>query len=125
MERYYPISDAIDAGAIATIGSDRIMPEAIDVWNLIETIVTREVIGGGEESVAPGQRISLRQAISALTESAARLTGMRHRIGTIEPGMQADMIIVDRNPFEIPATSIHDVSVKSTYIDGELVYEAK
>ena len=40
------------------------------------------------------------QAIAAATASAARMLGMEDQIGSIQPGKQADLVIVDGNPTE-------------------------
>lgn len=37
--------------------------------------------------------------------------------------MIADLIVLDRNPFKIPVTDIHDTRVKMALINGETVYE--
>ena len=39
--------------------------------------------------------------------------------------MLADLIVLDRNPFKIPVTQIHDTTVKFTLIQGETVYDRK
>jgi predicted amidohydrolase YtcJ len=51
--------------------------------------------------------------------------GDRNRTGSIERGMLADLVVVDRNPFKIPITQVHDVRVKMTVINGEIVYQSK
>ena len=40
------------------------------------------------------------EAILSATASAAALLGLEDRIGTIQPGKQADLIIVEGNPLE-------------------------
>jgi len=40
------------------------------------------------------------QAIEAATRSAATLLGLEHEIGTVEPGKQADLLIVNGNPLD-------------------------
>ena len=37
--------------------------------------------------------------------------------------MLADMIVIDRNPYEIPITEVHMAIVKKTIINGEIVYD--
>jgi predicted amidohydrolase YtcJ len=51
--------------------------------------------------------------------------GMRHKTGSIEPGMLADFAVVDRSPFKVPVTDVHKTRVLMTVIDGEVVYEAE
>ena len=44
------------------------------------------------------------------------------RVGSIEVGKRADIVVLDRNLFEIPATEINEASVRFTIFDGEIVY---
>ena len=44
--------------------------------------------------------------------------------GVIEPGMLADLIVADRDPFAGPAAEIGDTTVLLTYVGGERVYAA-
>jgi predicted amidohydrolase YtcJ len=50
--------------------------------------------------------------------------GNASKTGSIERGMLADILVLDRNPFKIPVTQIHNTKVKLTLIDGEIVYQA-
>lgn len=45
--------------------------------------------------------------------------------GSLEPGKAADFVILNDNIMEIPVTQLHQATVKSTFINGELVYESK
>jgi predicted amidohydrolase YtcJ len=53
---------------------------------------------------------------------AARQMGTRNRTGSIERGQAADLIVLDRNPFKIPITQIHETKVKLVMINGEIVW---
>jgi len=122
MLRWIPIGDAIAAGALVVPGSDWPVVPNVNPWIAIETLVTRQPPGGGGEALGESQKISLEQAIELFTVNAARQLGERHRLGTIERGMLADIVVVDRNPFEMPITDVHETGVLMTFIEGELVY---
>jgi predicted amidohydrolase YtcJ len=38
--------------------------------------------------------------------------------------MLADLLVLDRNPFKVAVTDIHNTKVKTTIINGEVVYRA-
>jgi len=42
--------------------------------------------------------------------------------GSIEAGKPADIIVLDRNLFEIPASEISDAMITATIFDGRTVY---
>jgi cytosine/adenosine deaminase-related metal-dependent hydrolase len=46
------------------------------------------------------------------------------KVGSIEVGKRADMIVLDRNLFETPPTEIGATNVKLTVFDGEVVFDA-
>lgn len=58
-------------------------------------------------------------ALKAITINAARITGISDRVGSIEIGKDADIVIFDRHPFELKSR------VLTTIIDGNIVYERK
>jgi predicted amidohydrolase YtcJ len=89
------------------------------------TLVTRQPPGGGGEALGAAEKITLEQAVDIFTAQSARQMGARSRRGTIEEGLQADLVVIDRNPFQSPITQLHDAKVKMTLINGEVVYQAK
>ena len=40
-----------------------------------------------------------------------------------EVGKRADLIVIDRNLFEVPVADIDSTQILRTYLDGQLVYE--
>ena len=57
------------------------------------------------------------EALKALTINPARALGIDDRLGSIEPGKDADIVIFDGDPLEIAT------KVRMTFINGEIVYE--
>jgi len=124
MKRWIPVKDAIDSGALVVPGSDWSVVPSVDPWLAIETLVTRQKPGGGGEVLGAQERITLKQAMDMFTVNSAVLMKHRNLVGTIEPGMLADLVVTDRDPYKIPVTDIHNTKVKMTIINGEVVYRA-
>ena len=124
MKRWTPVKDAIDSGALVVPGSDWNVVPSVDPWIAIETLVTRQKPGGGGEALGEVEKITLQQALDLFTVNSARHMGNRSKTGSIERGMLADLLVLDRNPFKIPVTQIHETKVKLTMINGEVVYQA-
>jgi len=59
------------------------------------------------------------EALKAITINPAEITGIADRVGSIEPGKDADLVIWTKNPVKDL-----DCKVKCTVINGEVVYEA-
>jgi predicted amidohydrolase YtcJ len=47
---------------------------------------------------------------------------LEHKSGSIEVGKRADLIVIDRNLFEIPVTEINEARVLLTLLDGKPVF---
>ncbi len=60
--------------------------------------------------------------IDAYTINAAWLMHHENLTGSIETGKRADIVILDRDLFSIPATEINDARVVMTLLDGEIIY---
>lgn len=90
----------------------------------IEVAVTRQKPGGSKEKLAPVEAIDLETVIRAYTINGAFLMGHEESVGSIEQGKVADMIILDKNLFEIPVTEIGKTKVLQTIFNGSLIYDA-
>ena len=118
----YPIKSVIDAGGKVAFGSDWSVSTA-NPFPQIETAVTRvDAETHGTEVLNPEQRITLQQAIEAFTINAAFVNQQDDSTGSIEKGKLADLIVVDRNLFEIKPADISDARVVLTLFEGKPVY---
>jgi imidazolonepropionase-like amidohydrolase len=79
---------AAEAGVKVAMGTD--CPVAPHGWNL------NELTHMADNGFTP------EQALVAATSSAAELMGMQDRLGTLEPGKIADVVVVDGDPFDFP-----------------------
>jgi predicted amidohydrolase YtcJ len=119
----WPIRDTVDSGSLVVPGSDWSVVPSVNPWIGIETMVTREMPGGSDRSFGKTQAVSLDEALEIFTVNSARQMGMENQLGRLEAGYLADLIVLDRDPYAVPATELHQVTVVKTMIDGEIVYE--
>jgi predicted amidohydrolase YtcJ len=124
IKRVWPVREMIDSGALVVPGSDWSVVPSVNPWIAIETLVTRELPGGSPSSFGKAEAITLPQALDLFTINSARQERMSNVVGRIELGMAADVIVVDRNPYEIPPRQLHDTQVEMTFIAGEKVFDA-
>jgi hypothetical protein len=124
MKRWIPVKDALDAGILSVPGSDWSVVPTVNPWIAIETLVTRQVPGGGGEVLGAQERITLKQAIDMYTINSARQQYNSDRLGSIENGKLADLVVIDRNIFDVPITTVHATKVQMTIINGEVVFDA-
>ena len=63
--------------------------------------------------------------IDAYTINGAWLLHQEDRSGSIEVGKHADLVVLDRNLFDIHESQISEAQVDLTIFDGRVVYERK
>ena len=66
--------------------------------------------------------MSLKSAIDAYTTAPAWLSLDDQRKGTLEAGMLADLVILSRDIFKVPASQLATTTVDFTIFDGKVVY---
>ena len=69
------------------------------------------------------EALPLPEAIRAMTASAAFQIGLGDVTGALRPGMAADLVVLGRNLFEIPAHEIAATPVVLTMCDGIVTYD--
>lgn len=112
------------AGARLIFGSD--WPAAITVSPIrgLHNAVNRQTIAGRPPGGwAPQERVSLETALAAYTRSGAFASFEENIKGTLAPGMRADLLVLDADPFRAPPSEIHKRRVVMTVFDGRVVYE--
>ncbi len=114
-----------DAGGRYAFGSDWPIV-TLNPWEGLQTAVTRQTADGKPAGgFVPSQRLTVAQAVEGYTLGAA-FAGRREKTeGSIEVGKVADLILLDRNIFEIDPHSIGETKVVTTIVGGKIVYEAE
>ncbi len=121
--RFWPIRALRDAGAEMIYGSDwpSVVPSP-NPWPGIEAMVTRrDPYGVAPGQLEPEQAIGLGDAIAIFTRNGAGALGLEADSGYIATGRRADLIVLDRNIFDIPPEQISDTQVLETVFEGRVV----
>lgn len=117
----------IDAGLVVGAASDYSATPVPRPLVGIQTAVTRDLPEfGGEEDKILGkeERISVREALLAFTINNARLAKMEERTGSIRKGKLADLVVLERNLFEMDPYEIGETKVVMTLSEGRVIYSA-
>jgi len=114
----------LDGGAHLAFGSDAPI-ETLDVFAGIHAALTRQTPDGlPRDGWHPHQRLDVRQALSAYTLGAAWAAGQGANLGSLDVGKCADLIVLDRDPLEVPPAELLAVRVLGTMIEGVWVWQA-
>jgi len=120
----YPFRSLADEGALLTAGSDYPFTP-LNPFLAIEAGMTRRAPHGPvSEPLVPEQALTLAQLIDAYTINAAYQLHHEDMTGSIEVGKAADVVMLDRNLFEVRAEDISETTVLLTLLAGEAVYRA-
>ncbi len=120
--RQYLFGDLLRSGARLAAGSDWAVSSA-NPLRAIHVAVNRRLPGPAAEPLLPAQSLSLGEALAAYTAGSAYVNHL-DETGAIEPGLLADLVVLDRDPFDGPPDEIASTSVALTYVGGEQVYAA-
>ncbi len=125
VNKMYPIASVFRAGGLIVGGSDW----AVSTMNplvAIETAIRREDPDDRIQGVLnENERMTLVEMLKAYTINAAYLMHQEHLTGSIEVGKAADLIILERNLYDIPIEEISEVRVLETIIEGKTVYRTE
>lgn len=89
----------------------------------IYAAVTRQTVDGEPEGGwFPEERVDVETALRAFTVNNAWAAGEEDLKGTVAPGKLADLVVLDRNPFEVAPEELKDLRVDYTILDGEVIH---
>jgi predicted amidohydrolase YtcJ len=115
----YAYRSLIDTGAVVANGSDAPIEE-LDPWAGVCAGVLRTI--DDRPPWHPEQRVTLEEALLATTVNPAWLARDEHRRGKLVPGFLADLVVLDRDPFELQPEELPDVQVVATMVGGRWVH---
>jgi len=119
----YPIASVQKAGGRIVGGSDYWVTD-LDPLLAIETAITRQDPWTNEgPALNEDERVDLATMIEAYTINGAYQMGLEDEQGSIEVGKRADLVVLDRNLFELAPAEINEARVMMTIFDGRTVYE--
>ena len=125
VDRMYPIGSMYRSGAMIVGGSDWSV-SSLNPLDAIQAGVTREDPSGEAQGVLnPEEKVDLKTMIEAYTINGAWLMHHENTTGSIEAGKYADLVVLDKNLFELPLNEINQARVLHTFLQGNMVYSTE
>ncbi len=115
--------DIADTGAVMVHGSDWPVVTIDPLIGIYSAVTREDPRGAPAGGWFPKQRLSLSEAIAGYTRNAAFAAFMDDRLGTLDPGKLADLVVLDRDLRAIPPAEILGTNVAMTVAGGRIVYE--
>lgn len=121
--RMWPYREELDAGVVLGMGTD--WPCAADInpfVNLLGAVCRTTIDCVPAEGWYRENCMTLGEALQGYTRGSAYVEGFEDRIGLLSPGKLADIVVMDRNPFEMDPLELKDMKAALTIFDGRIVY---
>lgn len=116
----YPARSVLDSGGIISGASDW----SVSTANVFAAIYQAETRKGPLGVLNADERMPRIAMLYAYTRNSARALGLWDKIGSIAPGKQADLVLLDRDVLTVPAEEMKDTKALWTMFGGKTVYRA-
>ena len=123
--RLVPLGTFLKHGIHWSGGSDYPVTP-VDARHGLWASVERETLKGtyGTHPFGTEEAVGVHAALRSYTIWAARQLFLETRIGSLEPGKDADIAVWDRDIYRIPSQEIKDLRCEMTLVRGAVVYDA-
>jgi len=112
LSKFIPISLSTDAPV-----------EPIDPWENIYAAVTRGENEGVELArYTENEKLTIAEALHYYTYGSAYALREEENLGKLEPGYQADMVVLADDPLILPVDDLRKIKVLEVFVDGDRVY---
>jgi predicted amidohydrolase YtcJ len=116
-----PFRTIVDHGIQAGIHGDGVHIAPLSPWpHLYYATTGRNSFG---DQVNEGQHLTRTEALRLFTHENAWFLRMEDRLGTIETGRLADLVVLDRNYFTVPDEQVKQIRSELTIVDGTIVHD--
>jgi predicted amidohydrolase YtcJ len=122
-ETTYAFRALVDSGARLAFGSDWPVAPPTPMEGVYAAVTRRTLDGKHPEGWVPSQKISVEEALRAYTIDAAYAGFSETSLGSLTPGKLADLVILDRDLFTMPAAEISNAQIIATIVGGKVVFQ--
>jgi hypothetical protein len=120
----YPIHSLAEAGVVLAFGSDWSVSSMNPLLGMQVGVTRQAVTGDRGAPWIPEERVELETMLAGYTTAGAFAAFLEEEVGSIEVGKRADLVVLDRNLFDLPPTAIGSALVRRTIFEGREVYVA-
>jgi predicted amidohydrolase YtcJ len=123
-ETTYAFRSLLDSGARLAFGSDWYVAPPTPMEGIYAAVTRRTLDGKNPGGWVPQQKITVEESLRAYTIDAAYAAFDESKLGSLEPGKLADVVVLRKNLFEVPPEEINAVPIRMTIVGGSVVFES-
>ena len=113
----------IDYGVNVAFGTDAYCSAYSPFVQMYRAVYRVGDDGKPEGGYDPWEKIDIKQAIKCYTLNSAISAGWDEKVGTLEEGKLADVIVLDTNILDCSQEELFKAGVEKTYLGGKLIYD--
>lgn len=126
-DQQFPMKSLVNQGIVVSTGSDFSITENPNPLLAIKFGMQRVAwdadAGDTASLLNESECVDFDTMLKSVTLNGAYTINMEECTGSLEVGKLADMVVLNRNIFELPAVELANVNVDMTISEGEIVYQ--
>lgn len=120
----FPLRSLIEKG-VTLLGSSDCPVEPFNPFLALRAATLRKDLNGfPKDGWNNSESLTIEEALHLYTSNPPKAVGKEKKKGILNPGYLADVVVLDRDIFDIEAESYPDIQVNINIIDGKIVFES-
>ena len=119
---HMPLRKIADSGIVFGLGTDATIVSHYSPFVTLGWVVSGVDVGGNR---VLDETLTREEALIAHTRSNAYLFFQEKALGSLEPGKQADLVVLDRDYMTVPVAEIKHIKPTLTMVGGRVVFSAR
>jgi predicted amidohydrolase YtcJ len=124
-QRLNPYHTYLSRGILWSGGSDYAvtpLPARYGIWSSVERQTAKGLYG--LQPFGTAESVDVHTALRSYTAWGARQLFLEDKIGSIEPGKEADIAVWEKDMYTIPSAELRDLKCEMTIYNGQIVYQS-
>lgn len=118
--RIDPLAELLKNGVKVTMHSDCTVT-SVNPLRYLMTAVNRKPQQNPPQALGREQGVTIDQALRAVTIDAAWQLFIDDKVGSLEPGKYADLVMLDQNPRKVDPSKLPSIGIRAVYLAGKQV----
>lgn len=118
----YPFKAMLEAGLTVGFSSDG--PVIADINPLLGLQSAHRRTTRSGRQLQPSEQVDVAQSLWCYTAGSAEVAGMGDRLGRLQPGYEADLVVLSGDPCAVSPEKLLELRVDQTFVAGRCVFES-